>query len=61
MCSYEPMKPSPLVAAARQEPENDNPQDVDIDIDFVLAACQNLLIVDDELQVCRFAHLSVQE
>jgi len=55
------MKPSPLVAAARQEPENDNPQDVDIDIDFVLAACQNLLIVDDELQVCRFAHLSVQE
>lgn len=55
------MKPLALVAAVCQEPENDSPQDVDIDIDFVLGACQNLLILDDELQVCRFAHPSVQE
>ena len=32
-----------------------------IDIKFVLAACNNLLTVDEELNQCRFSHLSVQE
>jgi ankyrin repeat protein len=61
MCACQPMSPSELVAAVCQDPENDEPQVIDIDMDFVLGACRNLLLVDRELNVCRFAHLSVQE
>lgn len=50
-----------LIAAVCQDPEDDEPQPVDIDIEIVLDACHNLLSVDSELNVCRFAHLSVQE
>jgi ankyrin repeat protein len=61
MCSCEPLSPSTLIAAVCQDPEDDGPQPVDIDIDIVLDACHNLLSLDSELNVCRFAHLSVQE
>ena len=61
MCSCEPLSPSTLIAAVCQDPEDDEPRPVDIDIDIVLDACHNLLSLDSELNVCRFAHLSVQE
>jgi ankyrin repeat protein len=50
-----------LVAAVCQDPEEDETQAIDIDIHFVLDACRNLLVVDPQLGVCRFSHLSVQE
>jgi hypothetical protein len=61
MCSYTPLTPTELVAAVCQDPEMDAIDCVDIDMGFVLAACHNLLMVDQELRVCRFSHLSVQE
>jgi ankyrin repeat protein len=61
MCSCIPLSPSTLIAAVCQDPEDDEPRPVDIDIDIVLDACHNLLSLDSELNVCRFAHLSVQE
>lgn len=61
MYSYHPLSPAQLVAAACQDPETEGINAVDIGIDFVLAACSNLLVVDPQLQVCQFSHLSVQE
>ncbi|KAJ9634602.1 hypothetical protein H2199_008885 [Coniosporium tulheliwenetii] len=63
MCSRKPLPPELLVAAVCQDPETAGADsvDTDIDINFVLAACCNLLVIDPELQVCRFSHLSVQE
>jgi ankyrin repeat domain-containing protein 50 len=61
MCSCEPLSAEVLVAAVCQDPEEDETQPIDIDIDFVLDACHNLLVVDPQLGVCRFSHLSVQE
>ncbi|MCJ1271985.1 hypothetical protein MMC22_011891, partial [Lobaria immixta] len=61
MCSCRPLSPAELVAAVCQDPDTDEIDEVDIDIKVVLGACQNLLVVDQELSVCRFSHLSVQE
>ena len=61
MCSCRPLSPAELVAAVCQDPDTDEIDEVDIDIKVVLGACQNLLVVDQELNVCRFSHLSVQE
>ena len=61
MCSCWPLSPAELVAAVCQDPDTDEIDEVDINIDIVLGACQNLLVVDQESNVCRFSHLSVQE
>ena len=61
MCSCWPLSPEELVAAVCQDPETDEVDEVDISINVVLGACQNLLVVDQELNTCRFSHLSVQE
>ncbi|KAI9787365.1 MAG: hypothetical protein M1816_007651 [Peltula sp. TS41687] len=61
MCSGIPLSPVQLVAAVCQDPTTDNLDAVDIRIDFVIKACSNLLVIDPQLQVCRFSHLSVQE
>ncbi|KAI9781928.1 MAG: hypothetical protein M1816_002151 [Peltula sp. TS41687] len=61
MCSEIPLPPVRLLAAICQDPATDKLNAVDIGIDVVLNACSNLLIVDPQLQVCRFSHLSVQE
>ena len=61
MCSCWPLSPAELVAAVCQDPDTDEIDEVDITINIVLGACQNLLVVDRELNACRFSHLSVQE
>jgi hypothetical protein len=61
MCSCEPLSAEVLVAAVCQDSEEDETQAIDIDIHFVLDACSNLLVVDPQMGVCRFSHLSVQE
>ena len=61
MCSGKPLSPAALVAGVCQDPNTDVVDAVDIDIDFVLDACQNLIVVDSQLNICRFSHLSVQE
>lgn len=44
-----------------QDPDTDEIDEVDININTVYGACQHLFIVDPELNVCRFSHLSVGE
>lgn len=61
MCSCTPLSSAKLVAAVRQDPETDAITSVDINMSIVLDACHNLLVVDQQLGVCRFSHLSVQE
>ena len=63
LCSVQPISPTGLVAAVCQDSTTDDIQDVDIDINFVLGSCQNLLKIEStkEADICRFAHLSVQE
>src|ERR1700734_1595385 len=62
MCSCTPLSRTELIAAVCQDPEMDTINSVDdMDLDIVLSACHNLLVVDPQLQVCRFSHLSVQE
>ena len=61
MCSCTPLSPGELVVAVRQDPETDATVSVDINMSIVLDACHNLLVVDQQLGVCRFSHLSVQE
>lgn len=61
MCSCRPLSPAELVTAICQDPDTDEIDEIDIDIEFVLEACHNLLVVDQELNICRFSHLSVQE
>ncbi len=34
---------------------------LNIDIDFLLEACHNLLVMNEEQDTCSFVHLSVQE
>lgn len=65
MCSREPLSPGQLVAVVCQDPTVLGarlPED-DVNIDIVLDACNNLLVVNQELDHyrCRFSHLSVQE
>lgn len=61
MCSCRPLSSAELVAAVCQDPDTDETDEIDISMDIVLDACQNLLVVDQELNICRFSHLSVQE
>ena len=61
MCSCRPLSPAELVAAVCQDPDTDEIDEIDIKIRAVLGACQNLLVINQELNVCRFSHLSVQE
>ena len=61
MCSCWPLSPAELVAAICQDPDTNEIDEVDIKINLVLDACQNLLVVDQNSNVCRFSHLSVQE
>ena len=60
-CSRRPLPPALLVAAVCQDPDSDEVIEVDIDSEIVLQACHNLLVVDSQLNVCKFSHLSVQE
>jgi hypothetical protein len=56
------LSPEQLVAAVCQDPDKDKPDHkVDFDINFVFGAYQNLLVVDEAQNVCRFSHLSVRE
>ncbi len=61
MYSRDSLSPDELVAAACQDPETEDVDNIDIDIDTVLGACCNLLVVDQQLKICKFSHLSVQE
>ena len=61
MCSCSPLSPAELVAAVCQDPDTDKVDEIDINIDIILIECQNLIVVDQELDVCRFAHFSVQQ
>jgi ankyrin repeat protein len=61
MCSCAPLSLAELVAAVCQDPETDVTNSVDIDISYILSACHNLLVIDQQLGVCRPSHLSVQE
>ena len=61
MCSREPLSPATLTAAVCQDPQTDETDNIDIDFGFVLEACHHLIVVDQELNICRFSHLSVQE
>lgn len=60
MCSQAPLSPQCLVAAVSQYPEDEVTREPFVDISFILGACSNLLIVDDQ-SVCRLSHLSVRE
>jgi ankyrin repeat protein len=59
--AYRPLSPEELVFAVCQDPSKDSLEEVDFGIDFVLESCHNLLILDEVQNVCRLAHLSVQE
>ena len=61
MYSKVPLSPEALVAGVCQDPNTDVVDAVDVDIDSVLDACQNIIVVDSQLHICRFSHLSVQE
>ena len=61
MCSTRPLSAPELVVAVCQDPETDETDPIDISIEDVLAACHYLLVVDEELNTCRFSHLSVRE
>lgn len=63
MTSGRPLTPNELVSASvvalRLDTSASN--DEEIDIDLILKLCYNLVVVDNQLNVMRFAHLSVQE
>ena len=61
MYSVVPLSPEALIAGICQDPNTDVVDPVDVDIDLLLDACQNLIVVDSQLHICRFSHLSVQE
>ena len=61
MCSCAPLSPAELVTAVCQDPGTDMVESADIDISYVLGACHNLLVIDQQLGVCRPSHLSVLE
>jgi hypothetical protein len=61
MCAERPLAASQLVAAARLDVDDESMTNSGVTIDTVLQACQNLLVVDKELHMCGFAHLSVHE
>ncbi|KAL1982086.1 hypothetical protein VTN96DRAFT_1741 [Rasamsonia emersonii] len=58
----EPLEADILVAAVCQDPEDETTTIKPyMDIHFVLDACYNLLVLDPETGICRFAHISVRE
>ncbi|OJJ38175.1 hypothetical protein ASPWEDRAFT_312432 [Aspergillus wentii DTO 134E9] len=59
--SYKPLSPEALVTLISKDSLNDESELSDLDIYFVLDACDNLLLVDEEANICRFSHFSVQE
>ena len=61
MYSVVPLSPEALIAGVCQDHNTDVVDPVDVDINFLLDACQNLIVVDSQLHICRFSHLSVQE
>lgn len=61
ICSCWPLSPAELVTAVCQDPNTDELDEIDIKINVVLDACQNLLVVDQELDVCQFSHLFIQK
>ncbi|RFU29639.1 hypothetical protein B7463_g6719, partial [Scytalidium lignicola] len=61
MCAIRPLGIEELVVAVCQDPDNDTVQQADMDINFVLDACRNLLVIDEQQRVCRLSHLSVHE
>ncbi|KAI5841657.1 hypothetical protein BZA05DRAFT_344843, partial [Tricharina praecox] len=61
-CSYEPLASETLLDAVTVELDSSGEFSHDkIQVNDVLKACQNLLILDEGLDVFRFAHLSVDE
>jgi len=73
LVSRKPLKPQELVAATGINPSStplDRPADdqllhpapdLSLDIELVVHVCGGLILLDHELEVIRFAHLSVQE
>ncbi|KAI0386901.1 hypothetical protein F5Y04DRAFT_73551 [Hypomontagnella monticulosa] len=63
ICSWKPLSPEELVIAVLQDPKAPFKSKIDINIDMVLKTCKNLVIIEksEEGDVCRFAHLSIQE
>jgi len=62
--SYEPLASDTLLDAvimAQVSKTGDYPASQSITNDTILKVCQNLLVLDDRLQIYRFAHLSVDE
>ncbi|KAI0448909.1 hypothetical protein F5B21DRAFT_79543 [Xylaria acuta] len=63
MCSWKPLTPeilTGLIAWDLNIPDWDANR-CPISIDYVLDVCRNLVVVTTESNICRFAHLSVQE
>ncbi|KAH8166269.1 hypothetical protein CIB48_g1932 [Xylaria polymorpha] len=63
MCSWKPLQPeilTGLIALDLKMPDWDANR-CPISIDYVLDVCRNLVVVTVESNICRFAHLSVQE
>lgn len=50
-----------LIGLACQDPADNKIDPVDIDNGFVLSACANLVVLDDESNTFRLSHLSVEE
>lgn len=65
MCSSEPLSPVELVAgsaiALQMESASPRVGNDDVDIELIIDICHNLVVVDQQLDVVRFAHLSVLE
>ncbi|KAI1740272.1 hypothetical protein F4680DRAFT_448032 [Xylaria scruposa] len=63
MCSWRPLNPeilTGLIAWDLKMPDWDANR-CPISIDYILDVCRNLVVVNPESNICRFAHLSVQE
>ncbi|KAJ5841875.1 hypothetical protein N7534_011705 [Penicillium rubens] len=63
MSACKPMTSDELLYAIRVDPTGDLPLllDEEIDEQGLLSLCKNLLVIDSQLNVWRFAHLSVRE
>jgi len=62
-CSYEPIRTQTLLDAITVEigHSGEFSREDSIQVDDLLRACQNLILLDEGLNVFRFAHLSVDE
>lgn len=58
LCSFRPLKVQEMIAAVSVDIER---QHTFLDTSQLLDVCCNLLVLDDELDTLRFAHLSVRE